>query len=912
VPKEKRTKLQDAPGANIQRRVRKLTAPLVLAAILGILGPARLAALQGLSTDAITVGSAAGSPSVVLTTTGSWTAAANDSFLHISPGSANGTGSAVVVFTIDAFAGTGTRNGTLTISGMNLAVTQVGTNWTAVYPFETLGTTSLTVGSAAGSGSVEIGFLPVDATAPWTASTADSWLHVTTGSGTGGATIQFTLDANPNETVRTGTITIDSGLALTVAQVGTNYIAASPVTTLASGLNWPTGVAVDGLGNVYIAEWMVSVIKEWKAATLQVTTLVPSGLWHPWAVAVDGSGNVYIADGYNNAIKEWSAATQQVTTLVSSGLSDPRGVAVDGSGNVYIADTANHLVKKWSAATQQVTTLVPSGLHAPYGLAVDCSGNLYIADINLATIQKWSAATQQVTTLVSSGLHDPYGVAVDGSGNVYIANEQWANGIQKWSAATQTLTTLTWPGPLYPAEVAMDGSGNLYASDDSHGTIDEINFAFVGPASLTEPASAGTDSLLPVLPATTSLNGLFAPASDQTWLTIGTISNGVVSFSFTANTSGSSRTAHITVLGQQIAVTQISGVTPGSQTITFGSLSSQALGTAAFTVSATASSGLPVSFASTTTSVCTVSGTTVTLVAVGQCSIQASQAGNASYAAATPVTESFQVTVGSQTITFGPLSSQALGTAAFTVSASASSGLPVSFASTTTSVCTVSGTTVTLVAAGQCSIQASQAGNANYAAATPVTRSFTVTKATPTITWSAPASITYGGALGNGQLNASASVPGTFVYVPPAGTVLPVGNGQTLSVTFTPADAADYTTATASTTINVNAAPPTSSGVNLVVTKVLQRTGGNVVVQLTIANTGGTGANNVTLTSVKVGSVAATPLPQNIGTVGAGASAQAIVSVPGSVGVSGAASSLTAAGTYTGGTFSVSTRITLP
>src|ERR1035441_7674774 len=131
---------------------------------------------------------------------------------------------------------------------------------------------------------------------------------------------------------------------------------------------------------------MGSVIKEWKAATLQVTTLVPSGLWHPWAVAVDGSGNVYIADGYNNAIKEWSAATQQVTTLVSSGLSDPRGVAVDGSGNVYIADTANHLVKKWSAATQQVTTLVPSGLHAPYGLAVDCSGNLYIADINLATI----------------------------------------------------------------------------------------------------------------------------------------------------------------------------------------------------------------------------------------------------------------------------------------------------------------------------------------------------------------------------------------------------------------------------------------------------------------------------------------------------------------------------------------------
>ena len=353
-------------------------------------------------------------------------------------------------------------------------------------------------------------------------------------------------------------------------------------------------------------------------------------------------------------------------------------------------------------------------------------------------------------------------------------------------------------------------------------------------------------------------------------------------------------------------------MTQGSQTITFGSLSSQALGTAPFTVSATASSGLPVSFASTTTPVCTVSGITVTLVAAGTCSIEATQAGNASYAAATPVTQSFQVTAGSPIITFGPLSSQALGTAPFTVSATASSGLTVSFASTTTPVCTVSGTTVMLVAVGQCSIQATQAGNASYAAATPVTRSFTVSKAMPTITWSAPAPITYGGALGNGQLNASASVPGTFVYVPPAGTVLPVGNGQTLSVTFTPTDATDYATAAASTTINVNAAPSPPSGINLVVTKVLTRTGGNVVVQLTVSNTGGTPANNVTLTSVKVGSLAATPLPQNLGTIGASASAQAIVSVPGSVGASGAASSLTAAGTYTGGTFSLSMRITLP
>jgi len=93
---------------------------------------------------------------------------------------------------------------------------------------------------------------------------------------------------------------------------------------------------------------------------------------------------------------------------------------------------------------------------------------------------------------------------------------------------------------------------------------------------------------------------------------------------------------------------------------------------------------------------------------------------------------------------------------------------------------------------------------------------------------------------------------------------------------------------------------------------VLTRSGGNVVVQLTIANTGGTAAANVVLTSVKVGADSATPLPQSIGAIGAGASSQAAVTVPGSVGVSGAASSLTITGTYTGGTFSSSARIMLP
>jgi hypothetical protein len=133
-----------------------------------------------------------------------------------------------------------------------------------------------------------------------------------------------------------------------------------------------------------------------------------------------------------------------------------------------------------------------------------------------------------------------------------------------------------------------------------------------------------------------------------------------------------------------------------------------------------------VSFSSATPAVCTASSATVTLLAVGACTIQATQAGNANWAAAAPVSQSFQVATGSQTITFGALSNQALGAAPFTVSATATSGLAVSFNSLTTSVCTVSGATVTLVAISTCTIQATQPGNANWAAAAPISQSFQV------------------------------------------------------------------------------------------------------------------------------------------------------------------------------------------
>jgi hypothetical protein len=184
-------------------------------------------------------------------------------------------------------------------------------------------------------------------------------------------------------------------------------------------------------------------------------------------------------------------------------------------------------------------------------------------------------------------------------------------------------------------------------------------------------------------------------------------------------------------------------------------------------------------------------------------------------------------------------------------------------------------------------------------------------QAAPAIIWANPADITFGGALGATQLNASASVPGTFVYTPAAGTVLPVGNAQTLSVVFTPTSS-NY--ASAAKNVNINVLPASGGGTpaSLVVTRTLARIADQVVVTLTIANNGGTAAQNVTLTAAKIGATSGTPVPQALGTIAAGGSVQAVVNVPGTVGAPGTANTLTVSGTYTGGTFGSSGRITLP
>jgi hypothetical protein len=394
----------------------------------------------------------------------------------------------------------------------------------------------------------------------WSATSNAGWLH-TSSSGTDAGLATFTFDANPGAT-RTGTLTI-AGETLTVTQAGSSYVAANPLTTLASsGLALPDAVAVDGSGNVYIADFGHNAIDEWNAATGQVAPLISSLPGAPYALSVDRSGNLYFIIAGNNAVEEWNAATGLYSPLVSLVQDSLTGVAVDVAGNVYFSVTdpqkTNNAIEERNARTGLVSTLVPLGATQPSGMAVDAAGDVYIADFVNGAIDEWNAATG-LRTLVSSGLGHPFDVTVDGSGNVYIL-DALVNGVREWNAATGKVSTLVSSGLDRPDGVAVDGSGNVYIADTFNNAVKEVPRAFVSTTAVSEAPFAGSDTLA-VLPATESLIGPFAPTSDQSWLTVDSGANGVDQLSFTTNGNLAPRTAHLSVLGQQISVTQAPLVT---------------------------------------------------------------------------------------------------------------------------------------------------------------------------------------------------------------------------------------------------------------------------------------------------------------------------------------------------------------
>jgi hypothetical protein len=234
-------------------------------------------------------------------------------------------------------------------------------------------------------------------------------------------------------------------------------------------------------------------------------------------------------------------------------------------------------------------------------------------------------------------------------------------------------------------------------------------------------------------------------------------------------------------------------VAKGDQTITFTSTAPAGakFGGPTYTVTATASSGLAVTFTidASASSVCSISGSTVSFIGAGTCVIDANQAGNANYNAAPQAQQSFAVAKADQTITITSTAPTLAkpGGPTYTVTATATSGLTVTFTidATATSVCSISGSTVSFTADGTCVIDANQAGNANYNAAPQVQQSFVV-DTPPTVTSTNPANSAI-------SVPVASTISITFskpVTVTGSAFTLACSPGTTPSFTVTPASPA--------------------------------------------------------------------------------------------------------------------------
>ena len=338
----------------------------------------------------------------------------------------------------------------------------------------------------------------------------------------------------------------DTGFISTIAGDGTRGFGGDGGPAAAAQLSAPQSVALDGVGNLYIAEWGNHRIRKVDSAEV-ISTVAGDGtegfggdggpavaaqLNHPRNVAVDGAGNLYIADASNHRIRKVNADTGVISTIAGDGtdgfngdggpavaaqLNFPWSVAPDGAGNLYIADASNHRIRKVDAAGV-ISTIAGDGtrgfggdggpaaaarLTSPRNVAPDGAGNLYIADTWNRRIRKVDAAGV-ISTVAGGGsvgdggaaaaaqLNIPRDVAPDGSGNLYIADSR-NHRIRKVDAAG-VISTVAGDGTegfggdsgpaaaaqlRFPRDVAPDGSGNLYIADASNHRIRKVDAAGV-------------------------------------------------------------------------------------------------------------------------------------------------------------------------------------------------------------------------------------------------------------------------------------------------------------------------------------------------------------------------------------------------------------------------------------------------
>lgn len=228
----------------------------------------------------------------------------------------------------------------------------------------------------------------------------------------------------------------------------------------------------------------------------------------------------------------------------------------------------------------------------------------------------------------------------------------------------------------------------------------------------------------------------------------------------------------------------VRGSAQASQTITFGELTPSTFGAPPFNITATTSSGLPVSFSSASPTVASITGNTVTILKAGSTTLTATQIGNEDFLPAPMVSQVLTVNRAPQTIAFGTLAGRTFGDPPFAVSATATSGLPVSFTSSNSAIATISGNVtvgflVNITGGGNVTITARQTGDANYLAAPNVGRTLTVSKTPQSITFPSLPPRVVGDPPFDPGATASSGLPVTYTSSNPAVATV---SGTTLSI----------------------------------------------------------------------------------------------------------------------------------
>ena len=350
--------------------------------------------------------------------------------------------------------------------------------------------------------------------------------------------------------------------------------------------------------------------------------------------------------------------------------------------------------------------------------------------------------------------------------------------------ATSNTASLTVVAPPLPPTIAK---GFAVASIPLNGTT-SLTFMFTNPNSNRMLMNVTAGDVLPAGLVIANANNLAGSCAADITARPGSNTIGITalnlpassSCSFSVNVTGTSAGTKnntsenvtaayddgtgdfVQILGGTATATI--QVLKGDQTITFGGLPNKTFGDADFSVSATTTSGLAVSF--TASGQCTIAGTNIHLTGAGSCVITASQGGDTNYNSATSVLQSFTIAPSNQTITFSALANKSSDDPDFSVSATATSGLTTSFSAS--GQCTLAGTMVHLTGVGSCTITASQGGDGNYNAATNVVQSFNIAQAGTTTVLSSSIN----------PSNLGESVTFTATITTPLNTSTPTGTVQ--------------------------------------------------------------------------------------------------------------------------------------